>query len=165
MTECPEHVGREGGSDRAGSHHSRRTPNTFFLFYIRQKMKRADVGGCRRPVAAPPVAPRGRGMPTYATCQARPLGRLGVAQVSGCEHRFARNQRHRFLFDRQHPPCRGRGGDFRSMPAVEKLRGCSTQPRVEMLLFKFRRKIVDGKPQFVSPGPQNPGPRIWDQGG
>ena len=127
----------------------------FLFFFIRQKIKRADVGGCRRPVAAPPVAPRGRGMPTHATCQARPLERLGVAQVSGCEHRFARNQRHRFLFDRQHPPCRGRGGDFRSMPAVEKLRTCSMQPGVEMLLFKFRRRIVDGKPQFVSRGPQN----------
>ena len=42
------------------------------------------------------------------------------------------------------------------MPAVEKLRACSMQPGVEMLLFKFRRKIVDGKPQFVSRGPQNP---------
>ena len=133
------------------------TQNLFFFlsFLIRQKIKRADVGGCRRPVAAPPVAPRGRGKPTYATCQARPLERLGVAQASDCEHRFARNQRHRFLFDRQHPPCRGRGGDFQSMPAVEKLRTCSMQPGVEMLLFKFRQKIVDGKPQFVSRGPQN----------
>ena len=73
MIECPEHVGREGGSDRAGSQHSRRTPKTFYF----------------------------------------PLKRLGVAQVSGCEHRFARNQRHRFLFDRQHLRLAGvEGGTF-----------------------------------------------------